>query len=174
MAFNEDIIELANRGTNFREVVATARYSQVVVMCIPPGGEIGDEVHPDVDQVLVFVAGEGVAILDGERTRVGPGRLVQVPAGTRHNFVNTGPADCACTRSTPRPSTPPARSIARRRTPTPPRRSTRTSHPRGRDPRAGRRSGRGRATGESQSSWPFGQVSMTARRIANSPRWKAL
>ena len=93
MAFNEDIIELANRGTNFREVVATARYSQVVVMCIPPGGEIGDEIHPDVDQVLVFVAGEGVAILDGERTRVSPGRLVQVPAGTRHNFVNTGPAE---------------------------------------------------------------------------------
>jgi len=43
--------------------------------------------------VLVFVAGEGAAILDGERSIVGPGRLVHVPAGTRHNFVNTGPTD---------------------------------------------------------------------------------
>ena len=93
MAFNEDIIELASRGTNFREVLATGPHSQVVLMSIPPGGEIGDEVHEDVDQVLVFVAGEGAAILDGDRTRVGPGRLVHVPAGTRHNFVNTGPSD---------------------------------------------------------------------------------
>ena len=74
-------------------MLATGPHSQVVVMSIPPGGEIGEEVHTDVDQVLVFVSGEGAAILDGERSRVGPDRLVQVPAGTRHNFVNTGSAD---------------------------------------------------------------------------------
>lgn len=93
MPFNEDIIERTKRNTSFREVLATGPHAQVVVMTIPPGGEIGEEVHTDVDQVLVFVSGEGVAILDGERSRVGPERLVLVPAGTRHNFVNTGSAD---------------------------------------------------------------------------------
>ena len=90
MAFNEDIVKRAEANRYFREVLATGPHSQVVVMCIPPGGEIGAETHADVDQVLVFVSGEGIAILDGERSSVGPGRLVQVPAGTRHNFVNTG------------------------------------------------------------------------------------
>ena len=93
MPFNEDIVARAQQNTLFREVLSTGPHSQVVVMSIPPGGEIGEEVHPDVDQVLVFVAGEGAAILDGERSVVGPGRLVHVPAGTRHNFVNTGPTD---------------------------------------------------------------------------------
>lgn len=90
MAFNENILELAEANTWFRKVLATGPNTQVVVMSLPPGGEIGMETHPDVDQVLVFVSGEGAAILDGERSKVGPGSLVQVPAGTRHNFVNTG------------------------------------------------------------------------------------
>jgi len=93
MAFNEDIVDWAKRNSFFREVLATGPHSQVVVMSIPPGGEIGEEVHEDVDQVLVFVAGEGAAILDGQRSAVGPDRLVLVPAGTRHNFVNTGASD---------------------------------------------------------------------------------
>ena len=62
-------------------------------MCIPPAGEIGEEVHNDVDQVLVFVEGQGIAVLDGQRSPVSPGRLVIVPAGTRHNFVNEGSVD---------------------------------------------------------------------------------
>jgi mannose-6-phosphate isomerase-like protein (cupin superfamily) len=93
MVFNEDIVSQARRNRWFREVVATGPHAQVVVMNIPPGGEIGEEVHRDVDQVLVFVDGEGAAILDGERSAVGPNRLVLVPAGMRHNFVNTGSSD---------------------------------------------------------------------------------
>jgi mannose-6-phosphate isomerase-like protein (cupin superfamily) len=93
MAFNENILELAEANTWFRKVLATGPNTQVVVMSLPPDGEIGMETHPDVDQVLVFVSGEGAAILDGERSKVGPGSLVQVPAGTRHNFVNTGLKD---------------------------------------------------------------------------------
>lgn len=93
MAFNENILELVEANTWFRKVLATGPNTQVVVMSLPPGGEIGMETHPDVDQVLVFVSGEGAAILDGERSKVGPGSLVQVPAGTRHNFVNTGLKD---------------------------------------------------------------------------------
>lgn len=91
--FNEDILALAMRNTFFRQVLSTGPHAQVVVMSIPPAGEIGEEVHTDVDQILVFVAGEGAAILDGERSAVSPGRLVHVPAGTRHNFVNTGTVD---------------------------------------------------------------------------------
>jgi Mannose-6-phosphate isomerase len=93
MAFNEDIVGLAKRNTWFREVVSTGPHAQVVVMSIPPAGEIGEEVHHDVDQVLVFVEGTGEAVLEGERSAVVPGRLVLVPAGTRHNFVNTGSSD---------------------------------------------------------------------------------
>lgn len=93
MAFNEDIVTRAKSNSYFREVLSTGPNSQVVVMSIPPGGEIGSEVHPDVDQVLVFVQGQGQAILDGATTVVGVDRLVHVPAGTRHNFVNTGKTD---------------------------------------------------------------------------------
>jgi mannose-6-phosphate isomerase-like protein (cupin superfamily) len=93
MPFNVDIIKLAKANTCFREVVATGPHSQVVVMSIPPGGDIGEEVHDDVDQTLVFVQGEGQAILDGEKSAVAVDRLVHVPAGTRHNFVNTGKVD---------------------------------------------------------------------------------
>lgn len=93
MGFNENIVALAKRNRWFREVVATGPHAQVVVMSIPPSGEIGEEVHAAVDQVLVFVEGEGDAIMDGERTAVGPDRLVLVPAGTRHNVVNTGSSD---------------------------------------------------------------------------------
>ena len=91
--FNEDILARAKRNSFFREVVSTGPHAQVVVMSIPPAGEIGEEVHHDVDQVLVFVEGEGVAVLEGQRSPVSPGRLVHVPAGMRHNFVNEGSVD---------------------------------------------------------------------------------
>jgi mannose-6-phosphate isomerase-like protein (cupin superfamily) len=81
-----DIAGLTRANEDFRRVVATGEHSQIVVMAVPAGGEIGDEVHPDVDQVLYFVEGEGEAILDGETSAVAPGRLAFVPAGTRHNF----------------------------------------------------------------------------------------
>jgi mannose-6-phosphate isomerase-like protein (cupin superfamily) len=93
VAFNENIVARALSNRWFREVLATGPHAQVVVMCIPSGGEIGDEVHDGVDQVLVFVEGQGEAILDGVRSTVGPDRLVLVPAGTRHNFLNTGSTD---------------------------------------------------------------------------------
>jgi mannose-6-phosphate isomerase-like protein (cupin superfamily) len=90
MAANKDIVGLAMENSSFRRVVETGEHSQIVLMSIPPGGEIGEEAHDHVDQVLVFVAGAGEAILNGERTPIGPGRLVFVPAGTKHNFVNSG------------------------------------------------------------------------------------
>jgi mannose-6-phosphate isomerase-like protein (cupin superfamily) len=67
-------------------VLSTGAHSQVVVMSIPVGGDIGEEVHEDVDQVLVCVDGEAIAVLDGVGSPVHPGHLVHVPAGVRHNL----------------------------------------------------------------------------------------
>jgi mannose-6-phosphate isomerase-like protein (cupin superfamily) len=87
-----DIARAAWTSDSFRRVVLTGTYEQVVVMTIPVGGEIGDEVHPDTDQVLAFVDGRAEATLDGETSSVGPNDLVFVRAGVRHTFVNTGDA----------------------------------------------------------------------------------
>ncbi|MGH9231031.1 MAG: cupin domain-containing protein [Acidimicrobiales bacterium] len=91
-AINDDIVARAKQNEAFRREVVTGEHSQVVLMTIPPGGEIGEEVHHDVDQVLVFVEGDGEAIVTGETSPVGPDSLAFVPAGTRHNFRNTGSA----------------------------------------------------------------------------------
>ena len=93
MGFNIDIIEAAKENTFFRRVLSTGPKAQVVVMSIAPGGEIGEEVHEHVDQILAFVEGEGVAIMEGQESYVGPDRLVHVPAGVRHNVVNRGSVD---------------------------------------------------------------------------------
>jgi mannose-6-phosphate isomerase-like protein (cupin superfamily) len=85
-----DILQAAWTNDAFRRVVLTGDHEQVVVMTIPPGGEIGDEVHDDTDQILAFVDGRGEARLDGEVSQVVPNDVVFVRAGTRHNFVNTG------------------------------------------------------------------------------------
>jgi mannose-6-phosphate isomerase-like protein (cupin superfamily) len=89
-AMTYDIVALTKTNEAFRREVVTGEHSQVVVMTIPPGGEIGEEVHDGVDQVLVFVEGDGEAIVAGESSPVGPDSLAFVPAGTRHNFRNTG------------------------------------------------------------------------------------
>ncbi len=74
---------------NFRKVVYTANYSQLVLMSIPAGGEIGMEVH-GVDQFLRIEQGKGKAILDGVEHDIEDDFAIVVPAGTQHNFVNTG------------------------------------------------------------------------------------
>jgi mannose-6-phosphate isomerase-like protein (cupin superfamily) len=60
-------------------------------MTIPPGGEIGEEVHEGIDQILTFVSGTGEARVSGRTKAVAAGDLVVVPSGKKHNFVNTGP-----------------------------------------------------------------------------------
>lgn len=87
--YSVDIASLTLSNTDFRREIRTEAHSQLVLMSIEPGDEIGEETH-HVDQILVFLAGSGEAVLDGERSPVGRNSLVIVPAGTRHNFVNTG------------------------------------------------------------------------------------
>ena len=84
------IATVAEQSADFRRVLWTGKHTQLVIMTIPPGGEIGEEVHEDTDQILSFVSGVGTAELDGETREVTQGDLVVVPAGTRHNFRNTG------------------------------------------------------------------------------------
>ncbi len=82
---------VAEQHDDFRRVLWTGQHTQLVIMTIPPEGEIGEEVHHEVDQILSFVSGTGEARVGGETKAVTAGDLVVVPAGTRHNFVNTGP-----------------------------------------------------------------------------------
>ena len=91
--FLEDARKLARSNTWFRQVVFTGEFSQVVLMSIPPGGEIGDEMHEGTDQMFVIVEGDGDAILGGKRRAIDRNDLVVVRAGTRHNIRNTGSDD---------------------------------------------------------------------------------
>ncbi|HSF26326.1 MAG TPA: cupin domain-containing protein [Actinomycetes bacterium] len=84
------IATVAEQSPDFRRVLWTGAHSQLVIMTIPPGGEIGQEVHAENDQILTFVSGTGEAIVAGETKPLVPGDLVAVPAGTEHNFRNTG------------------------------------------------------------------------------------
>jgi mannose-6-phosphate isomerase-like protein (cupin superfamily) len=84
------IATVAEQHSDFRRVLWTGKHSQVVIMTVPPDGEIGEEVH-EVDQILTFVSGVGEAIVSGEKRKVTQGHMVIVPAGRKHNFVNTGP-----------------------------------------------------------------------------------
>lgn len=86
------IIELkdaAKENDSFRKVVFTAAKSQVVLMSLLPGEEIGAESH-DGDQLLYAVKGEGVAVINGAREPFEKGAILCVPAGALHNVVNTG------------------------------------------------------------------------------------
>jgi mannose-6-phosphate isomerase-like protein (cupin superfamily) len=85
------IATVAEQNADFRRVLWTGTYTQVVVMTIPPGGEIGTEVHGDTDQILTFVSGVGAAVVGGDQRPVAAGDMVVVPAGAEHNFLNTGP-----------------------------------------------------------------------------------
>lgn len=88
--YANDVIRQAEENENFRQVLFTTELSQLVLMAIPAGEEIGEEVHEGIDQVLAFVAGEGKAVIEGESITVREGSVVVVPSGTRHNFLATG------------------------------------------------------------------------------------
>ena len=77
-------------NTNFRQVLFTAQHSQLVVMCLQPTEEIGNEVHPKVDQFFRIEKGEAKFIFNEKEERTAhEGDAVLVPAGTYHNVVNT-------------------------------------------------------------------------------------
>jgi mannose-6-phosphate isomerase-like protein (cupin superfamily) len=89
--FVQDIEGLAVKNSEFRRVLYTARNCQLVLMALKPKEEIGAEVHK-LDQFFRVEEGSGEAVLDGVRTEIRAGFAVLVPAGAKHNIVNTGGA----------------------------------------------------------------------------------
>ena len=77
------------KNTDFRRVLYTGKNSQLVLMSLQPGEEIGEEVHEDHDQFFRFEVGVGKVVIDGVEHRVKDGSGVIVPAGASHNVVNT-------------------------------------------------------------------------------------
>ena len=84
-----DIKRAAKENSFFRKVLVTANKSQVVLMSMLPGEEIGTESH-DGDQLLYAVKGEGVAVINGVQEPFEKGTMFCVPAGAEHNVINTG------------------------------------------------------------------------------------
>jgi mannose-6-phosphate isomerase-like protein (cupin superfamily) len=87
--FVADIEEETTKNMDFRRVLYTGKYSQLVLMCLKPREEIGEETHDDVDQFFRFEEGKGAVVIDGVRHAVKNGSAVIVPCGAKHNVVNT-------------------------------------------------------------------------------------
>lgn len=85
-----DIEEKTLANNYFRQVLFTAKNSQLVLMALQPGEEIGMEVHPEHDQFFRFESGTGKVIIDGVESNIKDGFAVVVPAGAQHNVINTG------------------------------------------------------------------------------------
>jgi mannose-6-phosphate isomerase-like protein (cupin superfamily) len=86
----DDIEKRTVENADFRRVLYTGHNLQLVLMTLPPGREIGEEVHEDRDQFFRFEEGSGVVRIDGADNRVEADFAVIVPAGARHNVINTG------------------------------------------------------------------------------------
>lgn len=86
--FVGDIESLTKDNDLFRKVIYTGKHLQLVLMTIPPGGEIGEEVHSDTDQFIRIEEGAGKAIIDGVEHDIEDDYAVLVPAGAKHNIVN--------------------------------------------------------------------------------------
>jgi mannose-6-phosphate isomerase-like protein (cupin superfamily) len=88
--FVENIENLANDNSNFRRVMYTGKNLQLVLMTLKPAEEIGEEVHAATDQFFRVEKGKGEVRINGQPTIIKAGDVVLVPAGARHNIVNTG------------------------------------------------------------------------------------
>ena len=87
--FKSNIEKDTFSNSYFRHVLYTGKYSQLVLMNLKPNEEIGEEVHKTVDQFFRFEKGEGIVSIDGVKQKVADGDAVVVPAGAKHNVINT-------------------------------------------------------------------------------------
>jgi mannose-6-phosphate isomerase-like protein (cupin superfamily) len=90
--FNGNIEALTLENTFFRKVIFTAKHSQLVLMSLKPGEEIGEEVHTE-DQFFRLEQGSAKFIIDGEVTTADASDAVVVPASSEHNVINVGNED---------------------------------------------------------------------------------
>ncbi len=91
--FHGNIEELTEENTHYRKVLYTGKHSQLVLMRLLPGEEIGLETHTENDQFFRFESGEGKVIIDGNEYQVKDGDGIIVPVGAKHNVINTGKED---------------------------------------------------------------------------------
>jgi mannose-6-phosphate isomerase-like protein (cupin superfamily) len=87
--FTSNIEKDTLKNENFRKVLYSARHLQLVLMTLKTGEEIGEEVHPETDQFFRFEGGKGKCIIDGNEYAVTDGDVIIVPAGAKHNVINT-------------------------------------------------------------------------------------
>lgn len=90
--FVADIEKLTVENTDFRRVLYTGKYLQLVLMTLQPGEEIGEEVHDGHDQFFRIESGSGEVLIDGKRTPIKDDDAIIIPSGARHNVINTGDA----------------------------------------------------------------------------------
>ena len=93
MGYLDDIEEKTLNNSNFREVLYTGKYMQLVVMCLKPGEDIGEEVHEKVDQFFRIEQGEAKVKIDSEESVLKEDMVVIIPAGSLHNIVNVSDVD---------------------------------------------------------------------------------
>jgi len=91
--YTTDIEEDTAVNKNFRKVLYTAKHMQLVLMSLKPNEEIGMETHPENDQFFRFEQGVGKCIIDGNEYAVKDGSAVIIPAGSKHNVVNTSDSE---------------------------------------------------------------------------------
>ena len=89
MSFITNIEKASLENTNFRTVLYTSKFMQIVVMSIPVGGDIGMEIH-HIDQFIRIEKGNAKSILNGVERDLVDGDVVVITAGTEHNIINTG------------------------------------------------------------------------------------
>ncbi len=87
--FSGNIEDETVKNNNFRKVLYTGKHCQLVLMSLQPKEEIGLETHPENDQFFRFEQGEGKCLIDGNEYAVGDGVAIIVPAGAKHNIINT-------------------------------------------------------------------------------------
>jgi mannose-6-phosphate isomerase-like protein (cupin superfamily) len=88
-SYVDKINKAAADNENFRKVLFTTGLSQLVLMRLKSGEEIGSEIHNNIDQFIRVESGEGKAVLNGEDHVLKPGYAVVIPAGVEHNVINT-------------------------------------------------------------------------------------
>ncbi len=91
--FDTNIEKATLENTNFRKVLHTTEFQQLVVMSIPVGGEIGQEVHDENDQFIRIEAGQAEAMIDGRKITLGDDDVIIIPKGAEHNVVNTSSSE---------------------------------------------------------------------------------
>ena len=86
--FNANIEKETLENENFRKVLYTGKHSQLVLMSLLPGEDIGMEVHEENDQFFRFEQGEGRCIIDDNEYAISDGSVIVIPAGAQHNIIN--------------------------------------------------------------------------------------